>query len=309
LNKFKETFVNYVRNNETNTNIDAGWKVDAATQSITMSTGSLPDIRSKTKYKDFDWRLEYRNTANQGLFYRFLTTTLEPWETGIEVAIENNPNIANQKTAAAAAYDMFAPSVKNYNEYSTNKWNSIRIVAKADSVEHWLNGVKVVGFKYHNARFWSAYDNSKWAGYNTYTMKQPGNRNGGYIDEGYIGIQGNHGGTWYIRTMRLNADATKVAFGPEKTTGCVTALQPSAGLAGSPAVIERLSGSVRVRFPGSMSADRASLVGLDGREVANVAMEPGGQSALVSGWNRSGLYLFRAFAGRETVLREKIMLP
>jgi hypothetical protein len=303
IESFRTNFVEYQKGNTTNTGtISTQWRVDATNKCVT-SGSSQPDLRSKEILKDIDMRMSYRNDANQGVFYRCLATTSSIWESCVETAIEDNTDIANQKTAAGAIYDMFAPAVKNYNPYSSGKWNDLRIVVKDDSIEHWMNGARIISAKYHNTAWWAAYDKSKWTGFNTYCMKKPGDHNGGPIPEGYWGIQGNHGGKWMIRNLRINSTSANIKFGPV-STGLKAVSQPSVAPSYS---VERTAGASALRFKFA-KVDRVSVLSLDGREVLRSAVDADSRTASLAGLNKAGIYLVRATAGGKTVFSDKIFL-
>jgi Domain of Unknown Function (DUF1080) len=296
---FRKNFTEYKQNSaDTTQPISSIWKVETASQSITNTQANTPDIRTKVMYKDFDLRMQYRNNGNQGVIYRFLLTQPEPWYTGVEMAIEDNVNIANQKTAAGAVYDMFAPSKKVYNAYASEKWNDLRVVAKGDSVEHWMNGEKIAGFRYNNAVWNTARANSKWKDFPNYCRSNAADPNS-TIMEGYLGIQGNHGGTWKIRTLRLNSNAATVAFGPEKTGCTITELAPTrANPVKASFSYLRSDRAVSIRVADSR-VDEISLIALDGREVARGKVDGAMRTVTLSGWDHSGVYLVKAYsAGR-----------
>jgi hypothetical protein len=309
IDSFKANWVNYIKDNATNTNLDAGWKVDATTKAV-ITSGPLPDIRSKIMYKDFDFRLDFRNSGNQGIYYRTLLTTGAAYETGVEFAIEDNPSVA-PVVIPGSAYDMFGAVPGHYNTFASGKWNVVRIVVKGDSVEHWMNGFKVVGFRYHTPAWWTAYDTYKWKGFSTFCMKVPGNRNGGYIDNGYLGFQGDHDGKWFIKNLKVNATET-AAFGPASTAetgpGCpVNDFQaqerPATGF-----TLEHTGGLTRLRFSG-LSVTKVSLIGLDGRNKADVRLEDQGGAAIIAGPEKPGVYFLQAVAADQKVISGKILLP
>jgi hypothetical protein len=237
---FRNRFVNYVRNSTTNTTLHAGWTTDltqtdpdrpgAVFGSIINGNANL-DTRSRQIYRDFDLRFDYRNSGNQGFIYRFDVTGAYSWETGIELAIDNNITQSNEKFEAGGAYDLFAPSTQAYHLRNTNKWNSVRVVAKGDSVEHWMNGVKVVSFRYWSPEFLTAYQASKWTGFSRFCQTAPNNRT--YIPQGYIGFQGDHGGAWQIRRLRILHDSSsatnRVKLGAVDTTNVSGLLSPAPG--------------------------------------------------------------------------------
>jgi hypothetical protein len=292
---FRDRFVNYTRNNTTNTNLHTGWAV-SSTQLDDPDLTGVPfgavvngsaniDIRSKKLYRDFDWRFEYRNSGNQGIIYRFDVSGSYAWETGIEVAIDNNLSQTNEKFEAGAAYDLIASSPQTYQLRSTNKWNSIRIVAKGDSVEHWMNGVKVVGFKYWSAAFLAAYQNSKWTGYNRYCQTAPNNRI--YIPEGYIGLQ------------------NRVKLGAIDTVG--TSLRSGAASRASDLRLRSVPGFLYVSSEDPVRS--IQLLGVDGRVAMDV--KPGSAEAEhpldVSGL-RSGVYLVKV-ASPAGVRHARALIP
>lgn len=287
---FRSKFVNYVKNNSTNTNLDAGWILSTANEAITMSTGSLPDTRSVKQYRDFDLRLDYRNNGNQGVIYRHMLTGAFPWETGVEFSIDDNVS-ASPKVRVGSPYDLYAmPAASYYKTYSTNQWNSLRLVVKADSVEHWLNGTKVAGFKYNSTAFWSAVTNSKW---NTYTnfCTSTGQRNS-YIRQGYIGIQGDHGGTWLIRNFRILHDSldtqNRVALGnlpvnvskPKHGTGMFRA--------------EKRGDKMELFLNPEMKAMSVEVYELNGRPIRHAAIADGSSKIVLNASVlNKGLYFAR----------------
>jgi hypothetical protein len=255
--------------------------------------------------------MTYKNTGNQGIYYRFTTVAAWPYESGVEFAIDNNPTPAEgPKSSAGAAYDMWAPSSFTYKAYNTTdaSWNELRIVVKKDSVEHWMNGTKVVGFRYHSDAWWTAYDNSKWKGVSTYSMKVAGDRRGGYIDEGYIGFQGTHGGKWYIRNLRILSDTSKVKMGAVVTTCTPVGIGTEAGKKPLASAMERLTGALRIRFA-ETTASNVTVSGLDGRVVPlETRIEGHGESVVLSGWKQPGIYLLRTTGADRSVRQEKLFL-
>lgn len=302
---FRDRFVNYQRNNTTNTTLHAGWNVNTtltdperpgAVFGAVVNGNANLDIRSRMQYRDFDWRFEYRNSGNQGVFYRFDVSGAYAWETGVEYAIDNNVTQSTLKFRAGAAYDLFAPTAQAYHVRNTERWNSFRIVAKGDSVEHWMNGVRVAAFRYWSDEFLAAYQNSKWTGYSRYCQTAPGNRQ--YIPEGYIGLQGDHGGAWQIRRMRILHDSTagmdRVKLGPVDTdTGSVSIVPATAQSLKTPG-IESARGVLRVTA-GASPLQAIELYALDGR-LAHRAQVPEGtrEHAIDVSRFHQGVYLVRA---------------
>jgi hypothetical protein len=257
---FNDNFVTYHQGQATNTDLPPAWVYNATLQAITTTSNSV-DLRSVKMYKDFDLRLEYRNDGNEGVFYRGLLTQPSLWLTGIELAIDAETQ-KNAKVSAGAAYDLYAPNPVTYKPRSTNAWNTLRIVVIGDSVEHWMNGSKIVAFKYHTPDFWTRYEASKWktAGYTLTNVNPAQKQNSDYIHEGYIGFQGDHHGLWEIRTLRINS--TKPYFGPEHTPTVLFGKPGRQGLQ-EQAIVRQSHGNLSLLL-GNTGARTISLVAANG---------------------------------------------
>ena len=203
---FNASFVDYVGGDSLNTTLDSSWGVFADSAAIT-NTAQGSDLRSAIKYKDFDFRFDYMHPGDGGLVYRFNLSGGFPWQSGVEWSIIDNADSCDQ--CAGAAHDIYGPIPNVYKPFAGGEWNSVRLVVVGDSVEHWLNGVQVVGYKYHSADFWSHFDASKWAASGV-TMKVPGMRDSGYIDEGFIGFQGRAAAGFLLRNLRINGTTPKL---------------------------------------------------------------------------------------------------
>ncbi len=200
-------WVTYQQGNDNSTTLEASWKVYPSDSAFGKEGNGPRDIRTKKKFKDFTAEFEFKTDGNSGFYYR---TTVEygyGWGTGVEYAIENNSTLLPW-IRSGAAYELIAPAVGNYA--GTNKWNTVKVIAIKDSVEHWLNGVKVVAFKYWDAQWQKAlrgelpYTNgqrSKWDGFQTFCKPKTGSLN--YIDEGYFGLQGDHPGATKFRNFKV----------------------------------------------------------------------------------------------------------
>ena len=300
LTSFQNNFATWKGNNTTNTDIDSRWTFSAPDSSIS-TTGTSSDIRSRAMYGDFDWRLTYKNNGNEGIFYKALARGCCEWSTAVEFAIDDG--VPSTKQQAGAPYDIFVPSPIVYQKYATGKWNTVRIVAKGDSVEHWMNNTKIAGFKYWNARWNTALAASKWNGAAEFAQQTDGCKC--MINPGWIGFQGDHGGAWLIKNMRINSNATTVNVGPAQ---CPTPVE-GAALTSPSYAVERLAGG-GLRFSlRDGKIRKAEILDVNGKSVAQSLLESGGKSAVVKGWRSPGVYIFRIAtqSGKFTPLR--IFLP
>ncbi|SHF89869.1 protein of unknown function [Mariniphaga anaerophila] len=132
-----------------------GWKIENGLLFLAESGGG--DIITKEKYCDFELVFSFNLTegANSGI--KYFVDSLVNSETG-SVSIngpeyqiiddEHNIHVKddpNGLSSTASAYLLYAPENKKLNHYG--QWNTGRIVAKNETVEHWLNGVRVVKYK------------------------------------------------------------------------------------------------------------------------------------------------------------------
>ncbi len=317
VDSFRNNFVDYQSGSETNTNLSSSWQLDAADKAI--QTPVTNDTRSKFKIHTnpgFDIRWSYRCPGNEGVVYLMTVAGPHGFNTGVEFAIDNRTD--ENSASPGAAFDIFPPSPNTYNLFNTGKWNDARIVAVGDSVEHWMNGKKVLGYKYHNQRFWDAYNQSKWNAGNQLTNKISGQRGAlgqGYITDGYWGFQANHGGAWWIRSLRI--DTVSVALGEPKnndwqmsTTACsaVTGLD-KAGQTGKyslPAVlpaVHQTPSEVSVSFA-RLPLREATLVSLDGRATYQAVLAEASTRAVFLASLSPGIYLLKARDTRSQVVRK-----
>lgn len=199
-------WVTYQNGSEVNTGIEAGWKVFPA-DSAFGKDAQPRDIRSKKKYKDFSLSFDFWSNGNSGIYYRTLVAGGYGWETGVEFAIDNTTTILPW-IRSGAAYELI---VADPSTYKKDAWNTAKIIAISDSVEHWMNGAKVVAYKYWDAQWQRALSGqipglngarSKWNNWDHFSRPTRG-ATSGYIQEGYLGIQGDHPGTSKFRNVKV----------------------------------------------------------------------------------------------------------
>lgn len=261
---FQQNWVNYKQGSDVNTDFDAKWTLCPDVQAICTKATASNTLRSREKFGDFDLRLEYRNDGDAGVFYRGLTRGANLNATAVEYGLMNDPTGLAKEEWAGSLNALIAPNPYTYKPYSTLEWTSVRIIAIADSVEHWMNGVKVLGYRFWGAAWNAGYDKSKYA-----TSKDKAQLTSGckcMIPSGYFGLQGDHPTTWNLRNIRVNTGSA-VHFGPPEcgVSGTVKAGRPAA-----PA-LRILDG--RLGLAGA--AGRADILSLDGRREANVVFAQG----------------------------------
>ncbi|MDE0106615.1 MAG: DUF1080 domain-containing protein [Bryobacterales bacterium] len=122
-----------------------GWRVE---DNVLLVEGRPGNLATSDEFADFDLRLEWKlgELGNSGVFYRSVGTG-NPALAAIEYQLADNARPASQQHAnrrAGSAYGLYAPQVDSAPQIGA--WNTLRVVARGDRVEHWLNGQKVVEF-------------------------------------------------------------------------------------------------------------------------------------------------------------------
>jgi len=320
LASFKANWADYVRGDSTSTNLSTNWKYDATNHVITLPLGNTADVRSTKKYKDFEIRFTYKIDGNQGVFYRSTVQYDRAWFTGVEYAINDVTNLG--KDNPGAAYDLYAPpDPVPYNTSSTGKWNDGRITAIGDSIEHWSNGVKVVAYKVHSPGFWATYNVSKWVGTGPKTLTNlvPGTETvgSGWIPEGFLGLQGDHGGRWQIKNLMVTS--TPCGFGAVDTaTGGVMSSACSAteiafdkeASAGTHHIkfsaLRLASGAISIDFPAD-EVKSVEVYGFDGKLAARGSLSQNGHKADFVSPLKSGMFFLKVVSSFG-VVSEKLNL-
>ena len=170
-----------------------GWSIKDST--LTKS-GSVEDIVTKDQFGDFELTLDWKLSpgGNAGIFYRANENNDKVYMSGPEYQLlddAKHPDGKSRLTSAAADYGLY-PSPAGVVK-PANEWNSTRIVAKGNHVEHWLNGQKVVEYELASPDWEAKVKASKFMAWKDY----------GRGATGHIGIQGDHDGSLSLRNIRI----------------------------------------------------------------------------------------------------------
>lgn len=164
--------------------------------------GKADLISNDGAYRDFELELEWKvgKTANSGIFYRIKDNQPMPWVSGFEYQILDDLGFKNGKAGpvhrAGAFYSIIAPNgQKELNP--VGQWNTTRIIARGNHIEHWLNGKCIVKLDLDSPAFKAAFAKSEWKG----------NPAKGAAPNGHLGLQDHGGEVWYrnIRVKKLPA--------------------------------------------------------------------------------------------------------
>jgi len=150
-------------------------------------------IVTKSQYSNFDFRIDYKlvvtpegKNVNSGIKYFAYPNT----ELGLEYQLYNHDAKVKGPHALADLYDLLPATSRKADP--PGKWNTVRIVARGNHVEHYLNGVKVLEYERGSERFRAAVAKSKFKNREKF----------GEAKQGHILLQ-DHGGGISFRNIKI----------------------------------------------------------------------------------------------------------
>ena len=172
---------------------EKGWAVENGT--LKAAAGGGPDIVTKETFRDFELEFEWRVApgGNSGVFYRATEDAETIWHTAPELQILDDGahrDGGDPKTSAGSLYALVAPTGKTLRP--VGEWNTARVVARGNRVEHWINGKQVVSYEVGSDALKQAIAASKFKAYPTFLTSA----------EGRIGLQ-SHGEEAWFRNVRV----------------------------------------------------------------------------------------------------------
>ena len=159
------------------------------------------DIATKKIYKDFEFRFDFRLTeaGNSGVKYFFDENANRATCEEYQVLDPEHPDSTKGRDGnrrVAALYDLIPAHAEKIVK-PTGQWNSGRIVSRGTKVEHWLNGVKVLGYDRASQAFRDAVKASKYATWGT------DGRRWGELEKGRILIQDHSDSTVSFCNLKI----------------------------------------------------------------------------------------------------------
>lgn len=111
--------------------------------------GGGDDIITVDQYDDFEFTVDWKivSNGNSGILYRVTEDAVTSWHVAPEMQVlDNTKHRTRVKTQhAGALYDLYAPA-KDVTK-PVGEWNTAKVVARGNHVEHWLNGVKLLEYE------------------------------------------------------------------------------------------------------------------------------------------------------------------
>lgn len=153
------------------------------------------DILTTEQFDDFELEFEWRisTRGNAGVFYRATEEYDKIYWSATEYQLlddASQPGV-DRLTATGSAYALYPAAAGAAKP--AGEWNSSRIVARGNHVEHWLNGSKLLEYEYGSSDWEAKVKASKFVDWPNY----------GRARRGYIGVQGDHGGQLALRNIRI----------------------------------------------------------------------------------------------------------
>jgi len=171
----------------------AGWRI---VDGVLTKTGAVEDIVTRDQFGNFQLALDWKLSpgGNSGVFYRGTEEYDHIYWSAPEYQLlddAGHPDGKSRLTSAGADYALY-PSPPGVVK-PADQWNSTLIVVNGNSVQHWLNGQKLLEYELGSADWVAKVKASKFSAYPNY----------GKAARGYIAIQGDHDGALSIRNVRI----------------------------------------------------------------------------------------------------------
>ncbi|MSR62577.1 MAG: DUF1080 domain-containing protein [Planctomycetes bacterium] len=192
-----------------------GWSVvDGALHHAAAAGGG--DLVSDERFSDFELEFEWQVAAggNSGVKYRFaderrLGRVLGPEYQLLDDAV--HPDAQKPETSAASLYALYPPLEKQLRP--AGEWNRARIVSRANHLEHWLEGRRVLTAEVGSADWEARRAASKFAADEFFARVQPSP----------FALQ-DHGDAVWFRNLRardpaLPPEATRALFDGQTLAG------------------------------------------------------------------------------------------
>jgi hypothetical protein len=173
--------------------VPAGWQI---VDGVLAKKGSVGDLMTKDQFGNFELALDWKLSpgGNAGVFYRGTEEYDHIYWSAPEYQLlddAGHPDGKSRLTSAGSDYALY-PSPAGIVK-PADQWNSTLIVVKGNTVQHWLNGQKLLEYELGSADWQAKVKASKFVAYPKY----------GTAAKGYIAIQGDHDGALSIRNVRI----------------------------------------------------------------------------------------------------------
>ncbi|MDR1171804.1 MAG: DUF1080 domain-containing protein, partial [Bacteroidales bacterium] len=174
---------------------DHGWVVTNGVLEVLPKAegGGGGDIVSVDRFSNFDLVFDFKLSegANSGVKYYVTENVYDKGALGLEYQALDDVKHPDAKMGRdgnrtlSSLYDLMPATGKRFN--GIGQWNTGRVVAKDNHIEHWLNNIKVLEYERGSAEFKKMVSESKYG-----KMK-----NFGEAPEGHILLQDHNDRVWF----------------------------------------------------------------------------------------------------------------
>lgn len=130
--------------------VTRGWKAADGVLTIVPPSG---DIRTVDQYSDFELEFDWRALpgSNSGVKYRLPAATPNSPRVGIEYQLQDDSafNLISRAQLTGSIYAVIGPTFDAAQP--VGEWNTSRVSARGNRLEHWLNDKRVVNAEVGNA--------------------------------------------------------------------------------------------------------------------------------------------------------------
>lgn len=182
---------------------DAGWVIEGDALVLRPAPGEADapggDLITRRAFGDFELCLEWMvaKGGNSGIFYHALEQPGKAiYWSALEMQILDDAHHPDSvrgmdgNRRAGALYDLLP--IHPHTARPHGQWNEVRIVSRGPTVEHWLNGERVLVFERFTDEWYALLEASKFRGHSEF----------GNAREGHIGLQ-DHGDEVRFRNIRI----------------------------------------------------------------------------------------------------------
>ena len=220
-------WVTFRRKDSTNTDLDSNWRLFTEDSSFGLDTFA-PGIRTIKKYGDFEVRFDFRfpgpgrqgQCCIMGFYYRMSYLDMDHPALNLDYFADDRQPTGT-KMSPGSLFDIYPPKpATTYHTSASGLWNHARLVAKGDSVEHWLNGTLAVGYRVGSADFRAHLANSISQYSSNFDTSLALDSQHPLLRPGYLGWLGSWTPAMHVRNLKVAPLPLRpVAISPRPATG------------------------------------------------------------------------------------------
>jgi hypothetical protein len=177
---------------------DSRWKMEGGSLSLPADNGKDThgerDIITKDTFEQFELAFDWKIAPGGNSGVKYFVLEDRDSAIGHEYQIIDDERHADAKIGphrqTAAFYDVLPATDRPVKP--AGEWNTTRIVVRGQTVEHWLNGKKVLQYELNSPALNAAIEKSKFKG-----MERFGKRQNGHI------LLQDHGNQVWFRSIKI----------------------------------------------------------------------------------------------------------